>query len=307
MLLEQIAFAAKMIGREVNKAGIANIVGATKSSNSSGETQQKLDVFSDTKMIEALDHLGLLGGMASEEDEGVIPIPEDHPSGKYLAVFDPLDGSSNIDVNTSIGTIFGIYRKKTDGKVTAEDFLQPARDLVAAGYIIYGSSTMLVYSTGSGVNGFTLDPGVGEFILSHPDMTIPERGKYYSANDANFEQWHPAIRRYIRDLRTLKDYRYSSRYTGSFVADFHRNLLKGGIFIYPGDEKNPKGKLRLLYEAGPMGFLAEQAGGRAVDGTGNVLDIVPKTIHHRVPLIVGSKWEVDLFMDYMKENDSVDY
>ncbi|MDR2884859.1 MAG: class 1 fructose-bisphosphatase [Deferribacteraceae bacterium] len=301
LILEQIAFAAKLISWEVNKAGIANILGAANSSNIHGETQQKLDVFANTKMIQALDHLGLLCGMASEEDEGIIPIPDKYPKGKYLVVFDPLDGSSNIDVNVNIGTIFGVYKKLgVAGEACTTDFLQQGRRLIAAGYVVYGSSTMLVYTTGRGVNGFTLDPSVGEFVLSHPDMMIPERGKIYSANEGNFERWTPAIQKYILDLRK-RDNPYSARYIGSLVADFHRNLLKGGIFLYPADTKNPKGKLRLLYEAFPLAFLVEQAGGRATDGTQDILDIVPDSIHQRVPFIVGSKLDVDDYERYVKE------
>lgn len=301
LIFEQIAFAAKLISREVNKAGIAGIIGSANSINIQGETQQKMDVFANTKMIQSLDHLGLLCGMASEEDEGVIPIPDNYPKGKYLIVFDPLDGSSNIDVGVSIGTIFGIYRKTSPaGKACTEDFLQPGRSLAAAGYILYGSSTMLVYTTGRGVNGFTLDPSVGEFVLSHPDMMIPAQGKYYSSNEANFDHWNNSTKQFIRDLRNNPDAPYSFRYTGSLVADFHRNLLKGGIFLYPSDAKNPKGKLRLLYEAIPLAFIAEQAGGRAIDGEGNILDIMPESIHQRVPLIIGSKWDVEMYMDYLK-------
>ena len=303
IILEQIAFAAKLIGREVNKAGIANIVGTLASSNIHGETQQKLDLFANTNVIQALDHLGLLSGMASEEIADIITIPDKYPKGKYLTVFDPLDGSSNIDVNVTIGTIFGIFRKLGEpGDACAADFLQKGRSLVCAGYVIYGSSTMFVYSTGCGVNGFTLDPSVGEYILSHPDIMIPEEGKIYSANEGNFEKWSPEIQKYIVDLRTNKERSYSARYIGSLVADFHRNLLKGGVYLYPGDKKNPKGKLRLLYEAMPLAFIVEQAGGRAVDGVMDILDIQPDDIHQRVPLIIGSKNEVDMYMRYVSGN-----
>lgn len=305
LILEQIAFAAKIISWEVNKAGIANIVGAAGSANVHGEVQQKLDVFANTKMIQSLDHLGLLCGMASEEDEGIIPIPDKYPKGKYLVVFDPLDGSSNIDVNINIGTIFGVYKKLDgEGEARTEDFLQSGRNLVAAGYIVYGSSTMLVYTTGRGVNGFTLDPSVGEFILSHPDIMIPERGKIYSANEGNFDKWDAVTQQYIKDLRSDKERAYSARYIGSLVADFHRNLLKGGVFLYPGDTKNPRGKLRLMYEAIPLAFVIEQAGGRATDGKQDILDIQPENIHQRVPLIIGSKWEVDTYMEYMDKAEA---
>jgi len=305
LILEQIAFAAKLICREVNKAGIANIIGSVNSFNIHGETKQKLDVFANTKMIQSLDHLGLLCGMASEEEDGIIPIPDKYPKGKYMIVFDPLDGSSNIDVNVNIGTIFGIFKKLGQpGEACTSDFLQQGRKLVCAGYVVYGSSTMFVYSTGRGVNGFTLDPTVGEFILSHPDIMIPKQGKIYSANEGNFEKWTPEIQKFITDLRTKSDTTYSARYIGSLVADFHRNLLKGGIFLYPGDKKNPKGKLRLLYEAFPLAFIIEQAGGRAVDGVTNILDIIPENIHQRTPLIIGSKNEVDMYMSYVNTDVS---
>lgn len=306
LILEQIAFAAKIISREVNKAGLANIVGATHSSNVHGETQQKLDVFANTKMIQALDNLGLLCGMASEEDEGIIPIPDQYPKGKYVVAFDPLDGSSNIDVNVTIGTIFGIFRKTGPaGEACHTDFLQSGRNLVAAGYVVYGSSTMLVYSTGRGVNGFTLDPSVGEFILSHPDITMPKNGKIYSINEGNCEKWDEPVKRFIKDIRANKDRTYTARYIGSLVADFHRNLLKGGVFLYPADTKNPKGKLRLLYEAIPLAFIIDQAGGRAVDGEQDILDIVPDSIHQRTPLIIGSKEEVDMYMNYVREGKEI--
>ncbi|MDR0454585.1 MAG: class 1 fructose-bisphosphatase [Deferribacteraceae bacterium] len=301
LILEQIAFAAKLIGREVNKAGIANIIGSVDSFNIHGEGQQKLDVFANSRMIQALDHLGLFCGMASEEEEHIIPIPDKYPKGKYLIVFDPLDGSSNIDVNVNIGTIFGIYKKinQHPGDANTADFLQKGRQLTCAGYIVYGSSTMFVYTTGRGVNGFTLDPTVGEFILSHRDIMLPDTGKIYSVNEGNFEKWTPEMQKYIVDLRSKMDKAYTARYIGSLVADFHRNLLKGGVFLYPEDKKNPKGKLRLLYEANPLAFITEQAGGRAVDGFNEILDIQPENIHQRVPLIIGSKNEVDMYMKYV--------
>jgi fructose-1,6-bisphosphatase I len=304
LILEQIAFAAKIISWEVNKAGIANIVGATHTSNIHGETQQKLDVFANTKMITALDHLGLLCGMASEEAEGIIPIPDKYPKGKYIIVFDPLDGSSNIDVNVNIGTIFAVYKKPggAAGEAVPTDFLQPGKNLVAAGYIVYGSSTMLVYTTGRGVNGFTLDPSVGEFILSHPDMTIPESGRIYSVNEANFNKWDAVTKNFIEELRNNSETPYIARYIGSLVADFHRNLLKGGVFLYPADTKNPKGKLRLMYEAIPLAFICEQAGGRAIDGKRNILDIVPDAIHQRTPLVIGSKRDVERYLELAEES-----
>jgi len=300
-ILTQIAFASKIISREVTKAGIVNIIGKAESVNVHGEDQQKLDIYSNERMVEALDHTGKLCAMASEEEEGIIRIPDKYPKGKYLVCFDPLDGSSNIDVNISIGTIFGIYKKKDESSVSCEnDFMQDGRKLVAAGYVIYGSSTMFVYSTGHGVNGFTLDPSIGEYILSHKDLKIPEKGKILSINEINYHRWDEHIRNYVDYIKNLEDRVYTGRYIGSLVADFHRNLLKGGIFLYPGDSKNPRGKLRLLYEAAPMAYIIEQAGGRAVDGENDILDIVPKELHERVPLIVGSKWDVDTYQKFLR-------
>jgi fructose-1,6-bisphosphatase I len=301
MILEQIAFAAKIISREVNKAGIVNILGKVDSSNIHGEQQQKLDVFANAKMIQALDHTGKICAMASEEVDDIINIPNKYPKGKYLVVFDPLDGSSNIDVNISIGTIFGIYKRvSSDGDGCRQDFMQPGRNLVAAGYVIYGSSTMFVYTTGRGVNGFTLDPSVGEFLLSHENMKTPEFGSIYSINEANYHKWDERIRRYVEHIKGIKERQYTTRYIGSLVADFHRNLLKGGVFLYPGDSKNPKGKLRLLYEAAPLAFIVEQAGGAATDGERDILDIVPENLHQKTPLIIGSKFEVELYRKYWK-------
>ncbi|MBZ4644304.1 MAG: D-fructose 1,6-bisphosphatase [Deferribacteraceae bacterium] len=301
MILEQIAFAAKIISREVNKAGLVNILGKTDSTNYHGEEQQKLDVYANEKMIQALDHTGQICGMASEEVDEVIQIPSKYPKGKYLVVFDPLDGSSNIDVNISIGTIFGIYKRISDKSEEGcvDDFLQPGRNLVASGYVIYGSSTMFVYTTGNGVNGFTLDPSVGEFILSHPDMKVPNEGKIYSINEANYHKWDEKIRNFVEFIKNYKEKSYTTRYIGSLVADFHRNLLKGGIFLYPGDSKNPKGKLRLLYEANPLAFIIKQAGGMATDGKQDILDIVPESLHQKTPLIIGSKFEVEKFLEFM--------
>jgi fructose-1,6-bisphosphatase I len=301
MILEQIAFAAKIISREVNKAGLVNILGKTDSTNYHGEEQQKLDVYANEKMIQALDHTGQICGMASEEVDEVIQIPSKYPKGKYLVVFDPLDGSSNIDVNISIGTIFGIYKRISDKSEEGcvDDFLQPGRNLVASGYVIYGSSTMFVYTTGNGVNGFTLDPSVGEFILSHPDMKVPNEGKIYSINEANYHKWDEKIRNFVEFIKNYKERSYTTRYIGSLVADFHRNLLKGGIFLYPGDSKNPKGKLRLLYEANPLAFIIKQAGGMATDGKQDILDIVPESLHQKTPLIIGSKFEVEKFLEFM--------
>ena len=301
-LLDAIAFASKIISREVNKAGIVNIIGKDQSTNVHGEDQQKLDVYADKKVIQALDHLGILCGMASEENDDFIKIPEQYPKGKYLAVFDPLDGSSNIDVNISIGTIFGIYKRKDGytGDASLEEFYQAGNKMVAAGYVIYGSSTMLVYSSGNGVHGFTLDPSIGEYILSHPFMKMPEHGKIYSINEANYNRWDDAERKFTDHLKNHPDRQYTGRYIGSLVADFHRNLLKGGVFVYPGDNLNPRGKLRLLYECAPLAYIAQQAGGKAVNGEQNILDIVPEGLHQREPLCIGSSYEVDLYMKYKK-------
>jgi fructose-1,6-bisphosphatase I len=302
IILEQIAFAAKIISREVNKAGLINIIGKANTTNVHGEDQQKLDVYANDMMIKALDHTGQVCAMASEEVDEVIEIPDKFPKGKYLIVFDPLDGSSNIDVNISIGTIFGIYKKRDDCEENSkENFYQPGKNLVGAGYVIYGSSTMFVYSTGNGVNGFTLDPSVGEFLLSHPNMSIPEYGKIYSINEANYDKWISEIKAYTQYLKNFKERQYTARYIGSLVADFHRNLLKGGVFLYPGDSKNPKGKLRLLYEANPLAFIINQAGGMATDGNENILDIVPNDLHQKTPLIIGSKFEVETYLKFMKQ------
>jgi len=303
ILLEQIAFAAKIISSEVNKAGLVNILGKNESTNVHGEEQQKLDVYANRKMIEALDHTGKVCAMASEEEEDIIEIPDKYPKGKYVIVFDPLDGSSNIDVNISIGTIFGIYKRISEGfNGCREDFLQEGNKLVASGYVVYGSSTMFVYTTGVGVNGFTLDPSIGEFLLSHENIRIPKHGKILSINEANYHRWTPEIRDFVEYIKNIKERKYTSRYIGSLVADFHRNLLKGGIFLYPGDKSNPEGKLRLLYEANPMAHIIEQAGGMATDGHKNILDIKPEKLHQKTPLIIGSRFEVETYLKYMKKS-----
>jgi fructose-1,6-bisphosphatase I len=300
-MLSELTVAIKVIASEVNKAGLMGILGKAGSTNIQDEEQQKLDVFANTTIVYKMDHTGFLCGMASEEENGYIEIPDKHPQGgKYVLVFDPLDGSSNIDANVSIGTIFGIYKKVSNcKKCSTEDFLQPGSKLLAAGYTIYGSSTMFVYSTGYGVHGFTLDPSVGEFILSHPNITTPERGKIYSVNEGNYYYWDDKTKEMVnwfkaKDKATGRP--YTSRYIGSLVADFHRNLLYGGIFMYPLDYKNPenpRGKLRLLYEAAPLAFIADNAGGAATDGKRNIIDIVPESLHQRVPLIIGSREDVE--------------
>ena len=293
-LLQDIALAAKVIGREVNKAGLVDILGAADDENVHGETQQKLDVFANNVMYRALDHTGLVACMASEENESFIPIPDKFPTGDYVVIYDPLDGSSNIDVNVSIGTIFSIHNKITEAeRGTLEDCLQAGRKQVAAGYVLYGSSTMLVYTTGAGVHGFTLDPSIGEFILSHPDMKLPQPPKkVYSVNEAYYTRWARGQQRLVTHMKTEGG--FGSRYIGSLVADIHRTLLQGGIFMYPGDDRNPRGKLRLMYEAAPMAMIVEQAGGRASDGETDILDIRPESLHQRVPLYMGSAEFVDL-------------
>ena len=293
-LLTSIRLAAKLVNREVNKAGLVNeILGETEqhSVNVQGEKQQKLDVYANERFINAMRNQGAVCGVASEENDAHIVF--DHPvsaGGKYVVAMDPLDGSSNIDVNVSIGTIFSIYRRLNDAEVTVEDFLQPGSAQVAAGYVVYGSSTMLVYTTGNGVNGFTLDPSIGVFCLSHPNMRIPENGSIYSVNEGNYFDFPEQARNYIDACKKKK---MSARYIGSLVADFHRNLLKGGIYMYPGTTAKPEGKLRLVYEANPLAMLIEQAGGAATDGKQRILDIKPGKLHQRTPLFIGSKAMVE--------------
>ncbi|HEX7918658.1 MAG TPA: class 1 fructose-bisphosphatase [Gemmatimonadales bacterium] len=305
-LLYDIALAAKIIQAATRRAGLTNILGAVGNTNVQGEEQQKLDVFANETMKHALNHTGRVCVMASEEDEGPIAIPEPYTPGKYVVLFDPLDGSSNIDVNAPVGTIFSIYRRvSTEGAGDMKDLLQVGRKVVASGYVIYGSSTMLVYSTGQGVHGFTYDPMIGEFLLSHDQIKMVSCGKYYSVNESHFGKWSKGIQRAVRGLHGDFPDRIkgkNSRYIGSLVADFHRNLIAGGIFLYPGDQqKNPNGKLRLLYEAIPMAFLAEQAGGAATDGTTPILDIVPKELHQRVPLVIGGKDDVAWVAEAIRE------
>jgi fructose-1,6-bisphosphatase I len=289
-LFSALVFACKIIAREVNKAGLVNILGKAGRINIQGEEVEKLDEFANSTIINTMEHGGHLAGMASEEMEGIVEIPERFPKGKYLLLCDPLDGSSNIDVNISVGTIFSILRRADGNKVSKKDFLRPGKEQVCSGYIIYGSSTMLVYTTGHGVHGFTLDPSFGEFLLSHENIKIPGKGKIYSINEGYANRWHPGTQEYIKKV---KDEGLSGRYVGSLVADFHRNLLKGGIFIYPADKKSPKGKLRLLYEANPLAFIAEQAGGKASTGEKRIMEVEPEELHQRTPLIIGSKQDVE--------------
>jgi fructose-1,6-bisphosphatase I len=295
-ILYDLALAAKIIAGKVRRAGLVDILGSAEAENVQGELQQKLDVFANETIIKALDHGGRLCAMASEEVPDIIPIPEGFRCGKYCLLFDPLDGSSNIDVNVPVGTIFSVVRKITRGvRGDLEDMLQPGRRQVAAGYVIYGSSTMLVYTTGQGVHGFTLDPSIGEFLLSHPNIRIPDPGRYLSVNDSYEQHWEDAVKAIMRRFRGLDGERKAMnvRYVGSLVADFHRNLFGGGIFCYPANVKSPNGKLRLLYEANPLAFVVEQAGGAATDGKRRILDIHPTELHQRVPLYIGSKSDVD--------------
>lgn len=310
-LLHDLSLAAKVISLEVNKAGLVDIIGFTGEENVHGEKVKKLDVFANDMMIKAMDHGGHLCVMASEEEEDIIHIPPEFYLGKYVLLFDPLDGSSNIDANVSIGTIFSIYRRVSSegGPGTMEDCLQPGIKQVAAGYIIYGSSTIFVYTAGNGVHGFTLDPSFGEFILSHPDIKTPKKSKIYSINEGNYLYWHPGLKKYIKWLQDedkLTDRPYSSRYIGSMVSDIHRNLLYGGIYMYPADSRNPNGKLRLMYECNPMAFIVEQAGGRATNGKQRMLEIKPTSLHERTPIFIGSEEDVLLVEKFMREYDPIE-
>ncbi|MCB2228670.1 MAG: class 1 fructose-bisphosphatase [Desulfarculaceae bacterium] len=297
-LLNEIVMAAKIINSEVNKAGLVDILGSTGRRNVQGETVKKLDEFANSLMVDRLYRSGHVAMLASEEDSDPIEPPRGCTLGDYIVTFDPLDGSSNIDANVSIGTIFSILKRRSKGpECDLSDFLQPGTQQVAAGYVLYGSSTMLVYSTGNGVSGFTLDPSVGEFLLSHPDIQVPSRGKIVSANMGYWDYWSEGLKSYFRYLRTKTDDKpvYSLRYIGSMVADIHRTLLYGGVFLYPADSKDPKkpwGKLRLLYECNPMAYLMEQAGGAASTGEGRVLEVDPTDLHQRVPFIGGSAQDV---------------
>ncbi len=305
-LLNDIGIAAKLVNREVNKAGLVDINGYFGQQNIQGEEQKKLDVFANECFLKAMKHGGMVCAVASEENDEIYTYENAvSKSGKYVVAMDPLDGSSNIEVNVPIGTIFSIYRRKSSsGAGNLEDLLQCGKDQVAAGYIIYGSSTMLVYTTGHGVNGFTLDLSVGIFLLSHPEMTFPEGGNIYSINEANYIYFQEGVKQYIKycqqdDPATNRP--YTTRYIGSLVSDFHRNLIRGGIYIYPGTFKNPHGKLRLLYECNPVAFLAEQAGGKASTGFERILDIQPSHIHQRVPFFVGTKHMVEKAEEFMRE------
>jgi fructose-1,6-bisphosphatase I len=296
-LLHDLSLAAKLVWREVSKAGLVNVMGATDRMNVSGDVVKKLDVFADETIFKAMDHGGHICVMASEENEDILHIPDRYKAGKYVLLYDPLDGSSNIDANITIGSIFSIFSRVSDGggKGTLADCLQPGYKQVAAGYIIYGSSTMFVYSTGHGVHGFTLDPSVGEFLLSHENIRIPSKGRIYSLNEGNFRNYSPGMQKYLQYLKEADKPTgrpYSLRYIGTMVADSHRTLLYGGIFAYPGDAKNPEGKLRLMYECNPMAYLIEQAGGRSSDGKQSILKIQPTSLHERTPVFLGSSEDI---------------
>jgi fructose-1,6-bisphosphatase I len=296
-LLYDIALAAKIIAHKTNRAGLTDILGRAGAVNIQGEEQEKLDVYADELIVRICDHSGRLCVMASEERPDVIPIPDQYEKGTYVLVYDPLDGSSNIDVNVSIGTIFGIFRTTDwERRGRLEDVLQPGSSLIAAGYVLFGASTMLVYSTGRGVHGFTLDLELGEFLLSHPNMRLPEPPAYYSVNHAYYARWSPAVQAFVRWLQGQEESdapRLSSRYIGSLVADFHRNLLRGGIFFYPAEKAKPQGKIRLLYEAAPLAFLIDQAGGYASTGSQSILNMAPAELHQRVPIFIGNRQLVE--------------
>ena len=307
-LLSSIKIASKIVNREVNKAGIADILGKAGNENVQGEEQMKLDVFANDIFIDALSHREIVCGIASEENEDFIEIKGNENNAhmnNYVVLIDPLDGSSNVDVNVSVGTIFSIYRRVTPAgtPVKMEDFLQKGVNQVAAGYVIYGSSTMLVYTTGNGVNGFTLDPSVGTYFLSHPNMTYPKTGKIYSVNEGNYAKFPQGVKEYIKYCQEEEGNRpYTSRYIGSLVADFHRNMIKGGIYIYPSYAHAPNGKLRLLYECNPMAFLAEQAGAKATNGFERILEIEPTSLHQRVPFFCGSVEMVEKAEEFMAKH-----
>ena len=307
-LLSSIKIASKIVNREVNKAGIADILGKAGNENVQGEEQMKLDVFANDIFIDALSHREIVCGIASEENEDFIEIKGNENNAhmnNYVVLIDPLDGSSNVDVNVSVGTIFSIYRRVTPAgtPVKMEDFLQKGVNQVAAGYVIYGSSTMLVYTTGNGVNGFTLDPSVGTYFLSHPNMTYPKTGKIYSVNEGNYAKFPQGVKEYIKYCQEEEGNRpYTSRYIGSLVAYFHRNMIKCGIYIYPSYAHAPNGKLRLLYECNPMAFLAEQAGAKATNGFQRILEIEPTSLHQRVPFFCGSVEMVEKAEEFMAKH-----
>lgn len=304
-ILHDLSLAAKLVWREVSKAGLVNILGKTDRMNISGDEVKKLDEFADATIYKAMDHGGHLCVMASEENEDLLHIPPSYPQGRYVLLYDPLDGSGNIDANVTVGTIFSVYRRvSASGPGTLEDVLQPGSQQVAAGYVLYSSSMMFVYTTGHGVHGFTLDPSVGEFLLSHENIRIPEKGTIYSVNEGNSGRWKPSMRAFLSHLKEedrATGRPYAARYIGSLVADVHRTLLYGGIYCYPGDTKNPGGKLRLAYENNPLAFIVEHAGGKSSDGRRRTLDIVPQSLHERAPLFIGSKQDVTLAEKFLRE------
>jgi fructose-1,6-bisphosphatase I len=310
-LIRDLGIAAKIVNREVNKAGLVNILGETGDTNVQGEQVKKLDVYANDQFIAALQAGGECCMIVSEENDDVIPIQSKiSEDAKYIVCIDPLDGSSNIDVNVSVGTIFAIYRRLSDsGYCTMEEAFQSGKEMVAAGYVIYGSSTMFVYSTGKGVNGFTLDPSIGEFCLSHPNMQIPENGKLYSINEGNYVHFPDGVKKYLKYCQEIDEPTnrpYTSRYIGSMVADFHRNMLKGGIFIYPSSYGAKNGKLRLIYECNPLSYLIEQAGGKASDGLNRILDLPVNHLHQRTPVFIGSKAMVEKAEEFMAKHSPVE-
>lgn len=305
-LLNSIRLAAKVVNHQVNKAGLVDIIGAYGDTNIQGEDQQKLDVYANKTFIQTLTRRNIVCGIASEEEDHFVTINsiDQNHQNKYVVLIDPLDGSSNIDVNVSVGTIFSIYKRVTPvgTPVQIEDFLQKGSEQVAAGYVIYGTSTMLVYTTGNGVNGFTLNPAIGTFYLSHPNIKFPEEGTIYSVNEGNYLDFPMGIKKYIKYCQEENENRpYTSRYIGSLVSDFHRNMIKGGIYMYPKGSRNPNGKLRLLYECNPMAFIAEQADGKSSDGYRRTMEVTPTELHQRIPFICGSKKMVLKLEAFMKK------
>ncbi len=304
-ILHGLSLAAKLVWREVSKAGLVNILGSTDRMNASGDVVRKLDDYADETIFKMMDHTGHLCVMASEENEDILHIPDEYPSGKYVLLYDPLDGSSNIDANITIGSIFSIYKRiSPEGKGTLEDCLQPGYKQEAAGYIMYGTSTVFVYTTGHGhgVHGFTLDPSVGEFLLSNETIRIPKKGKIYSINEGNYCRWDTNLQRYIDYLQSedaATGRPYSLRYIGTMMGDAHRTLLYGGIFAYPGDSRNPQGKLRLCYECNPISLIVEEAGGRAINGSKRILDIQPTALHQHTPIFLGSDEDIAVCQEFL--------
>ena len=306
-LINSITLAANVVNHKLNKAGLVDIIGETGKTNVQDEKQQKLDVYANNKFRDTLINRNIICGYVSEEDESFISVNSDDKNNQnsYIVLIDPLDGSSNIDVNVSVGTIFSVYRRISEigNSVSIDDFLQKGRNQVAAGYIIYGTSTMLVYTNGDGVNGFTLDPAIGSFYHSHANLKFPKKGSIYSVNEGNYLQFPDYVKKYLKFCQMEEDNRpYTSRYIGSLVSDFHRNLIKGGIFMYPSTSKNPKGKLRLLYECNPISFICEQAGGLAIDGEENILDIQPEALHQRIPFYCGSEKMINQLQTFIKNS-----